>query len=144
MGEITGNGTAVTGLGGSAGFGETELPRGDDTVARVDVSTVFGSGFNIGGVHYSGSDLYISTDGLISFGGAVSGVVGDPAAVTLPFFAIFNGDVDLAGHMYWAALHGPIMLHMSGMLPPQFDAMRLAEALVAALDKSMPFSTAKT
>ena len=57
---------------------------------------------------------------------------------------IFNGDVDLAGHMYWAALHGPIMLHMSGMLPPQFDAMRLAEALVAALDKSMPFSTAKT
>ena len=57
---------------------------------------------------------------------------------------IFNCDVDLAGHMYWAALHGPIMLHMSGMLPPQFDAMRLAEALVAALDKSMPFSTAKT
>ena len=57
---------------------------------------------------------------------------------------IFNGDVDLAGHMYWAALHGPIMLHMSGMLPPQFDAMRLAEALVAALDKSMPFSTGKT
>ena len=50
--------------------------------------------FNIGGVHYTGSDLYISTDGLISFGAAVSGVVSNPSTVTAPFFAIFNGDVD--------------------------------------------------
>ena len=94
MGDITGNGAAVTGLGGAAGFGETELPRGDDTVARVDVSAVFGSGFNLGGVQYAATDLFISTDGMVSFGAPVSGVVSDPNTVAAPFFAIFNGDVD--------------------------------------------------
>ncbi len=27
---------------------------------------------------------------------------------------ILKGDPDLIGHMYWAALHGPIMLQLSG------------------------------
>ena len=94
MGDITGNGTAVAGLGGAAGFGETELARGDDTVTQVDVTAVFEAGFNLGGVHYSGGSLFVSTDGLISFGAPVSGVIGDPNTVPAPFFAIFNGDVD--------------------------------------------------
>ena len=94
LGDITGNGTAVTGLGGVRGYGETELPRGDDTVVQVNVAAVFQSGFTLGGVHYAADDLYISTDGLISFGAAVSGVVANPAAIAAPFFAIFNGDVD--------------------------------------------------
>ena len=68
LGDITGNGTAVTGLGGAAGYGEVMLPRGDDAVARVDVSAVFGAGFSIGGTTYGGDQLYISTDGLVSFG----------------------------------------------------------------------------
>ncbi|MBC7739064.1 MAG: hypothetical protein H7245_18040 [Candidatus Saccharibacteria bacterium] len=90
MGEITGNGTAVRGLGGAAGYGETALPRGDDTVTRVDVSAVFGVGFSVGGVHYDADQLYVSTDGLVSFGKGLAGVV-PPAA---PYFAIFNADVD--------------------------------------------------
>ncbi len=94
MGEITGNGTAVSGLGGAAGYGETMLPRGDDTVAQVNVAAVFESGFNIGGVQYGANQLYISTDGLISFGAGVSGVAGNANAIAAPFFAIFNGDVD--------------------------------------------------
>ncbi len=94
MGDISGNGTAVTGLGGALGFGETELPRGDDTVAQVDVGAVFGSGFALGGVRYGADQLYISTDGLISFGAGFSGVAAAASAIAAPFFAIFNGDVD--------------------------------------------------
>lgn len=94
MGDITGTGTAVTGLGGAAGFGETMLPRGDDAVAQVDVSAVFGAGFNIGDTHYDANQLYISTDGLISFGTGYAGVAADPSAIPAPFFAIFNADVD--------------------------------------------------
>ncbi len=94
MGDITGNGTAVSGLGGTAGYGETELPRGDDTVAQVDLGAVFEHGLTLGGVRYDPGALFIATDGLISFGSAVSGVVSDASAVAAPFFAIFNADVD--------------------------------------------------
>ena len=47
------------------------------------------------------------------------------------------GDPDLIGHMYWAALHGPIMLQLCGMLGPRFDAERLIEDLKAAITKSI-------
>lgn len=90
MGVITGNGTAIKGLGGAAGYGETALARGDDIVARVDVSAVFGAGFTLGGVNYSGNQLYISTDGLVSFGAGQAGI----AAPAAPYLAIFNADVD--------------------------------------------------
>ena len=94
VGSITGDGTAVQGLGGSAGFGEFALPRGDDVVARVDVSAVFERGLTLGGVLYAADALYVSTDGLISFGAPVAGVVTDASAIAAPFFAIFHGDVD--------------------------------------------------
>ena len=94
LGSITGNGTAVHGLGGSAGFGETALARGDDTVTQVNVAAVFEKGFTLGGVHYDADDLFVSTDGLISFGAGVTGVAADASAIAAPFFAIFNGDVD--------------------------------------------------
>jgi serralysin len=94
MGDITGNGTAVTGLGGAAGYGEVMLPRGDDTVAQVNVSAVFESGFSIGGAQYGADRLFISTDGLISFGTGFSGVAANASAIAAPFFAIFNADVD--------------------------------------------------
>ncbi len=94
LGDITGNGTAISGLGGAAGYGETALPRGDDVVTQVNVAAVFESGFTMGGVHYDADDLFISTDGLISFGSAVSGVAADASAIAAPFFAVFNGDVD--------------------------------------------------
>ncbi|MEO6299677.1 MAG: nidogen-like domain-containing protein [Paracoccaceae bacterium] len=94
MANITGNGTAIKGLGGAAGFGETMLPRGDDVVVKANVSAAFGAGFTIGGRHYDPDQLYISTDGIVSFGAGFSGVAPDLATMTAPFFAIFNGDAD--------------------------------------------------
>lgn len=94
MGEIAGNGQAVTGLGGARGFGEVELPRADEGAVAVDVSAVFEAGFTLGGVHYAADELYISTDGLISFGAGVTGVAASLNALTAPFFAIFHADVD--------------------------------------------------
>ena len=94
MGDITGNGTAVTGLGGARGYGETELPRGDDAVANVDVSAVFEQGFTLNGVHHDADALFISTDGLISFGSGVSGVADSAGDIAAPFLAIFHADVD--------------------------------------------------
>lgn len=49
----------------------------------------------------------------------------------------FDGDIELVGHMYWAALHGPIMLQLSGMLPSHLGAETLADAIVAAMDRSL-------
>ena len=49
----------------------------------------------------------------------------------------FEGDIETAGHIYWAGLHGAAMLQLSGMLPPHLNAQALSEAIVAALDRSM-------
>jgi AcrR family transcriptional regulator len=48
-----------------------------------------------------------------------------------------RGDPDLIGHMFWAALHGPLMLQFSGMLPARYDAATLIDALAAAVSKSV-------
>lgn len=50
----------------------------------------------------------------------------------------FDGDIEFVGHMHWAAIHGPIMLHLSGMLPQGIDAARLAEAIIDTLDGLRP------
>lgn len=49
----------------------------------------------------------------------------------------FDGDPRLVGHMYWAALHGPIMLAFSGKLAPGYDARRLIAGLIPALDRGL-------
>lgn len=48
-----------------------------------------------------------------------------------------RGDPELIGHLYWAALHGPLMLQFSGMLPKAYDARTLIRGLTAALGRSM-------
>ncbi len=48
-----------------------------------------------------------------------------------------EGDPDLIGHMFWAALHGPLMLQFSGMLPAKYDARTLIDALTAAVGKAV-------
>ncbi len=40
-------------------------------------------------------------------------------------------------HMYWSALHGPLMLALSGMLPGEITAEALAGALLRALDTGL-------
>jgi AcrR family transcriptional regulator len=48
-----------------------------------------------------------------------------------------RGDPERIGHMFWAAIHGPLMLHFSGMLSPDQDARSLINALVTALGQSI-------
>ena len=50
---------------------------------------------------------------------------------------LFAGDPDLVGHMYWAALHGPIMLQLSGMLGPDLDARTLIAGITDALGRAV-------
>ena len=64
---VTGNGTAVRGLGGAAGYGEIELPRGDDNALRLDLSEVFEDGLNYFGTRYGAQALYVNTNGTLSF-----------------------------------------------------------------------------
>jgi AcrR family transcriptional regulator len=49
----------------------------------------------------------------------------------------FDGDPGLVGHMYWSALHGPIMLAFSGKLLPGYDAPRIIAALMEALSRGI-------
>ena len=67
---ITGNGTLVSGLGGTSGYGELEVPRNDDGSQLYDISAVFESGLNFGGASYT--DLYVNTNGSVSFGSGIS------------------------------------------------------------------------
>jgi AcrR family transcriptional regulator len=47
------------------------------------------------------------------------------------------GDPDFIGHMYWAALHGVLMLHFSGKLAGEMDARALIVSLLATLDRGL-------
>ena len=46
----------------------------------------------------------------------------------------WSGDPELVGHMYWAAMHGPIMLHLSGKLMGGVEATRIIAGLVGVLN----------
>ena len=48
---------------------------------------------------------------------------------------VLKGDPDLIGHLYWSAIHGPLMLHFSGLLPPQYGAPTLIAHLTDALSR---------
>jgi hypothetical protein len=48
----------------------------------------------------------------------------------------FQGDVEKVGHMHWAAVHGCLMLELSGLLPPHLDAATLSHAMMSAMDAS--------
>jgi AcrR family transcriptional regulator len=49
----------------------------------------------------------------------------------------FGGDPGLVGHMFWAALHGPIMLAFSGKLESGYGATRIIEGLMDALQRGI-------
>jgi AcrR family transcriptional regulator len=50
---------------------------------------------------------------------------------------LFHGDVELTGLMFWAALHGPIMLQLSGMLSKRFDAATVSRAIMIAMQATV-------
>ena len=49
----------------------------------------------------------------------------------------FQGDPELVGHMYWSAMHGPIMLQLSGMLHGKLDARLLSAAIGDAITRAL-------
>ncbi|MDK9721251.1 MAG: FecR domain-containing protein [Rhodospirillales bacterium] len=96
---ITGtNGTLVNGLGGSAGFGENSLERGDDSSnALVNITSIFGAG----GITYFGdsyTQLGVNTNGHVTFGETYSTYNPNSlplSSASLPaIFAAFFNDVD--------------------------------------------------
>ncbi len=95
MATITGNGTAQTGLGGVAGYGETALTRADEGVFAIDTSAVFENGITLSGVNYRANALFVSLDGFLTFGAGTVGLPSDPATqLSTPFIAAFLADID--------------------------------------------------
>ncbi len=46
---------------------------------------------------------------------------------------VFVGEPDTIGHVFWAALHGMVMLQLAGQLDPQCDFETIRQAALAAL-----------
>ncbi len=70
--EITGNGRAVTDLGGARGFGEQAMAHSDDSSIRLSLGAVFEHGLNYLGRDYGADQLWLNTNGTVSFGARVS------------------------------------------------------------------------
>ncbi|WP_456389587.1 nidogen-like domain-containing protein [Profundibacter sp.] len=93
--SVAGNGTAQSGLGGAQGYGEIEVPRGDDTSMQLDLSAVFENGLNYYGTTHTAADVFVNTNGTLSFGTAFSAYVIDQnTPPTHDLIAPFWGDVD--------------------------------------------------
>ncbi len=45
-----------------------------------------------------------------------------------------KGDRTDAGLLYWSAIHGPLMLHFTGMLPSNVSVVALIQSLVSAVE----------
>jgi AcrR family transcriptional regulator len=46
----------------------------------------------------------------------------------------FKGDVELAGYVYWSAMHGAVMLQLAGLLDhSKFDARKISKPAIDAL-----------
>jgi AcrR family transcriptional regulator len=46
---------------------------------------------------------------------------------------LLHGDPMLIGHIYWAALHGAVMLKLAGKLTPEYDFKKVCGALLDAV-----------
>jgi VCBS repeat-containing protein len=96
---LTAGHNLINGLGGSSGFGETDLAQGDDnSSSAIDITAVFGAtGLNFFGQHYT--SLYINNNGNITFNAAASQFT--PSVITAgannPIIAPFWADVDTRG-----------------------------------------------
>ena len=90
-----GTGVAQTGLGGSSGYGEITLPRSDDGAAQQDWSAVFASGLNFLGQNFQPNQIFVNTNGVVSFGMALPDFpTATSLATTVPMIAPFWADVD--------------------------------------------------
>ena len=90
-----GTGTAVTGDGTLVEAGGTALPVNDDGYSLVDMSAVFEEGLNFFGAEYDASQIFVNTNGNITFGSGLSQYTPSGiSAGTTPLIAAFWADVD--------------------------------------------------
>ena len=93
--QITGGGTLQNGLGGSAGYGEVMVPRGDDSALRLNLSAVFEDGLNYFGVLYDAQRVFVNTNGTLSFLSALTAYpTADNRDIARDVIAPYWGDVD--------------------------------------------------
>lgn len=88
----------VTGLGGSAGFGENFLIRNDDgSTAFLDLNLLFPQGLNFYGTAYEG--LFVNNNGSVTLAGTLgSGTpFRFPDATAIPIIAPYWADADTRG-----------------------------------------------
>lgn len=101
--------TMNSGMGGPAGYGENSFsstPKysgdNDDGNVRIDITSVFNDGMNFFGTTYD--EIYVSANGLITFGGAHDNDNDDGfGVINLPALAPFYSDLDIdqGGEVYW-------------------------------------------
>lgn len=101
--------TLISGLGGTAGYGEQSFRTSsysgnlDDGFTTINLTSIFGStGMNFNGTPYT--QMYLGTNGLATFNSGVSSYT--PAALTSlgqPVLAAFWTDIDInkGGEIYW-------------------------------------------
>ena len=46
---------------------------------------------------------------------------------------LLEGDAQEIGHVFWAAIHGAVVLQLAGKLTPEFDFERVRDAAIRAL-----------
>ncbi|WP_353401850.1 nidogen-like domain-containing protein [Pseudophaeobacter arcticus] len=90
-----GTGDPVTGDGTLVEAGGTALPVNDDGYSLVDMSAVFEEGLNFFGAEYDASQIFVNTNGNITFGSGLSQYTPSGiSAGTTPLIAAFWADVD--------------------------------------------------
>ena len=52
----------------------------------------------------------------------------------------FRGDVEQTAHIFWSAMHGPVMLELAGLLQPPLDARAIAGPMLKMLAEKMGVS----
>ena len=88
-------GTPVTGDGTLVAAGGSALPVNDDGSSLVDMSAVFEEGLNFFGEEYDASQIYVNTNGNITFGSGLSQYTPSGiSAGSTPMIAAFWADVD--------------------------------------------------
>jgi AcrR family transcriptional regulator len=48
-----------------------------------------------------------------------------------------KGEVELVSHMIWSSIHGPIMLHLAGLLDEDVDVKKLVNAAIVTLSRGL-------
>ncbi|MEM7422908.1 MAG: Hint domain-containing protein [Pseudomonadota bacterium] len=118
--------TMNSGLGGTSGYGENSFKTNgvdtgnlDDGAVNVDVSSVFSAGMDVGGSNYT--DLYINSNGSITFGGAEVFYNETISSADNPMIAPFLTDVDISngGDIHWDldAANGAVTITWDGVAP---------------------------